>query len=72
MFTFGKNVSLIYFHVHNPTHNEGRFTLRYVHVSTYIIIIYAYWNQLPEEVFGFPPAKAHAFSKRVRKAVDRL
>jgi hypothetical protein len=31
------------------------------------------WNQLPEEIFGVPPAKAHAFSKRVRKAVvDRL
>jgi hypothetical protein len=30
------------------------------------------WNQLPEEIFGFPPAKVHAFSKRVRKAVDRL
>jgi hypothetical protein len=22
-------------------------------------------------VFGFPPAKAHTFSKRVRKVVDR-
>jgi hypothetical protein len=30
------------------------------------------WNQLPEEIFGFPPAKAHTFSKRVRKVVDRV
>jgi hypothetical protein len=30
------------------------------------------WNQIPEDIFGFPPAKAHAFLKRVRKAVDRL
>jgi hypothetical protein len=30
------------------------------------------WNQLPEEVFGLPPAKAHTFSKRVRKEVDRV
>jgi hypothetical protein len=30
------------------------------------------WNKLPEEIFGFPPAKVHAFSKRVKKAVERL
>jgi hypothetical protein len=30
------------------------------------------WNQLPEEVFGFPPVKAHTFAKRVRKVVDRV
>jgi hypothetical protein len=30
------------------------------------------WKKLPEEIFGFPPAKVHAFSKRVKKAVERL
>jgi hypothetical protein len=30
------------------------------------------WNKLLEEIFGFPPAKVHAFSKRVKKAVERL
>jgi hypothetical protein len=30
------------------------------------------WNKLPEEIFVFPPAKVHAFSKRVNKAVERL
>jgi hypothetical protein len=31
----------------------------------------AEWNQLPEEMSGFPLAKAHTFAKRVRKVVDR-
>jgi hypothetical protein len=30
------------------------------------------WNKLPEVIFAFPPAKVHAFSKRVKKAVERL
>jgi hypothetical protein len=29
------------------------------------------WNQLLKELFVFPLAKAHTFSKRARKVVDR-
>jgi hypothetical protein len=56
-----------------PTHNPSARKQRSdVGKFSFVNRTIADWNKLPEEIFGFPPAKVHAFSKRVKKAVERL